>query len=599
VSFHPNDVNRRGRAARVAVVLTIALLVSAFFRTQVLRNNEFVLQSEGNRFREVPIPAPRGTIYDRNGRVIAENVPGYTVSLLAPNEDSLRAAMRRLGGTITVTDDMINVAVRRFRRAPNRPTAIIADATFDVVSVLEEHRAEFPGLDIRATPKRYYPDSTAVAAFVGYTGELNESELEKRKAEGYKAGQQIGKGGLELQYEKTLRGVEGVKFVEVDARGRVVREAGARSDSAAIAGQPLHTTIDLALQKYIVDSVFVDSLVGAAVVLTPDGEVIAMVSVPSFDPNRFIGGIPADYWKQLQEDPRRPLYNKALQGTYEPGSTWKLATSAIALQHGVVKPEDRMPTPCTGGYQFGSRYFRCWDKNGHGSTNTVTAIKHSCDVYYYQLGLKIGLARLVAGGVDIGFRERTGVDLPNEQRSRFPNKPAADYYNRLYGPRNWTQAVILNLSIGQGENSQTVINMARFYTALATDGQLAQPHLVKRTPVRRRVFELDEKNFGALLEGLKEVVRPGGTAAASAIPGIELAGKTGTAQNAHDPNKDHAWFTGFAPADNPKYVIAVFLEFGEHGSRAARIASTIMRRALGVPAVTPPPTAARPAVTEE
>ncbi|MFL5582847.1 MAG: penicillin-binding protein 2 [Gemmatimonadaceae bacterium] len=582
MSFHPNDVNRRGRAARVLVVLTIFLLVSAFFRTQVLRNNEFLLQSEGNRFREVPIPAPRGTIYDRNGRVIAENVPGYTVSLLAPNVDSLRAAMRRLGGTITITDEMINMAVRRFRRAPNRPTAIIPDATFDVVSVLEEHRAEFPGLDIRATPKRYYPDSTAVAAFVGYTGELNEAELEKRKAEGYKAGQQIGKGGLELQYEVQLRGIEGVKYVEVDARGRVVREAGARSDSAAVAGKPLQTTIDLALQKYVVDSVFADSLMGSAVVLTPEGEVVVLASVPGFDPNRFIGGIPADYWKQLQEDPRRPLYNKALQGVYEPGSTFKLATSVMGMAEGVMKPEDRMPTPCSGGYQFGSRYFRCWDRNGHGSTTLVTAIKHSCDVYYYQLGLKLGLSRIVAGGVDLGFRERTGIDLPNEQRSRYPNKPAQDYYNRLYGARNWTQAVILNLAIGQGENAQTVINMARFYAALATDGQLTRPHLVKHAPERRRVFQLDDHQFGALVEGLKEVLRPGGTAALSAIPGIEWAGKTGTAQNPRDPTKDHAWFAGFAPADKPRYVIVVFLEFGEHGSRAARIASTIMKRALGI-----------------
>jgi penicillin-binding protein 2 len=582
VSFHPNDVNRRGRAARVLVVLTIFLLVSAFFRTQVLRNNLFLLQSEGNRFREVPIPAPRGTIYDRNGRVIAENVPGYTVSLLAPNVDSLRAAMRRLGGTITITDEMINMAVRRFRRAPNRPTAIIPDATFDVVSVLEEHRAEFPGLDIRATPKRYYPDSTAVAAFVGYTGELNEAELEKRKAEGYKAGQQIGKGGLELQYEAQLRGIEGVKYVEVDARGRVVREAGARSDSAAVAGKPLQTTIDVALQKYVVDSVFADSLMGSAVMLTPEGEVIVLASVPGFDPNRFIGGIPADYWKQLQEDPRRPLYNKALQGVYEPGSTFKLATSVMGMVEGVMKPEDRMPTPCSGGYQFGSRYFRCWDRNGHGSTTLVTAIKHSCDVYFYQLGLKLGLSRIVGGGVDLGFRERTGIDLPNEQRSRYPNKPAQDYYNRLYGARNWTQAVILNLAIGQGENAQTVINMARFYTALATDGQLTRPHLVKHAPERKRVFQLDDHQFGALVEGLKEVLRPGGTAALSAIPGIEWAGKTGTAQNPRDPTKDHAWFAGFAPADKPRYVIVVFLEFGEHGSRAARIASTIMKRALGI-----------------
>ena len=581
MSFHPNEMQRRARLASALLFLAFVFLVGSFFRTQVLQHAQYVLQSEENRLREVPLPAPRGVIYDRRGQIIAENLPGYSVSLLAPGVDSLRAALRRLAGTITMSPEQINQAVRRFRRAPNRPAVIFPDASFDVVSVLEEHRVEFPGLIIQSAPKRYYPDGPAMAAFVGYTGEVNEAELGSANFRGYKAGQQVGKDGLERQYEHLLRGREGTRFVEVDARGRVVREAGARQDLLPEAAPPLYTNIDLDLQKFVVE-LFGDSLIGGIVALEPKtGAVLALHSAPTFDPNRFIGGIPADYLRALNDDGRRPLYNKAIKGAYAPGSIWKLATAVTAMQAGVVSLDDQMPVACTGGYQYGNRRFKCWDKKGHGHINLARAIEVSCDVYFYQLGLKIGLSRLVAGGVELGARERTGIDLPWETRSSFPSAPAMDYYNRRFGARGWSNAVSLNLAIGQGENAQTVVNMARFYTALATDGYAAQPRIVRGESERVQLFQLDDEQLAGVKKALAGVVQSG-TAAASQIRGVMLAGKTGTAQNAHDPTRDHAWFVGFAPANDAKIVVAVMLEFGGHGTRAARIASKIIEHYLGV-----------------
>ena len=586
MSFHPNEVQRRARTASGLLVAAFVLLVSAFFRTQVLRNAEYVLQSEENRLREVPLPAPRGTIFDRNGKIIAENVVGYSVSLLAPTEDSLRSAMTRLSATIPLSAYEMNKAVQRFRRAPNRPTVILADAAFDVVSVLEEHRIEFPGLVIQSAPKRFYPESTAVAAFVGYVGEINENELNSPQYSeaGYKAGQQIGKKGLEKQYEDRLRGKEGTRFVEVDAHGRVVREAGAREDLRPVAADPLHTNIDLDLQKFAA-SVFGDTIPGGVVALDPHtGAVLALHSAPSYDPNRFIGGIPQDYWKQLNDDPRKPLYNKAVQGRYEPASAFKLVTSILGLQRKLVTLESRMPQPCTGGMQYGSRYFRCWDKRGHGNVTLQQAIEKSCNVYFYQLGLRLTLREMIAGGLDLGFRKKSGIDLPEEFRPEFPY--SLDYFNKRYGPRGWSNAAVLNLAIGQGENLQTTATMARFYTALATDGRAATPSIAKTTPTRERVFELTSAEMAGLRTALSGVVSARGTAGSAQIQGVVLAGKTGTAQNPRGP--DHAWFVGFAPAEDPKIVVAVMVEFGEHGYFAARVASRIIEHYLKQPATVAP-----------
>jgi penicillin-binding protein 2 len=583
MSFHPNDIQRRGRAASVLIAGMLAFLSVGFFRSQVLEHRKYSLQSETNRLREVPLPAPRGVIYDRNGKVIADNVIGYSVSVLAQKEDSLRAVLERLNGTITLTRPQVEQAVRRFRRAPARPTVIIQDATFDVVSVLEEHRTQFPGLIIQSAPRRFYPDGPVVSPFVGYTAEVSETELAQPAFAEYKAGQQTGKAGLEKQYESVLRGTEGSQFVEVDARGRIIRQAGdARPDLIPVSAPPLYTNIDLDLQRFVA-GIFGDSLQGGAVAIDPKtGGVLAIYSNPTWDANRFIGGIPTQYWDSLRNDPRRPLYNKALQGTYPPASTFKLATTVMGLEEKVIGMNDKLPIPCTGGMQFGNRYFRCWDKRGHGNLTLQGAIAKSCDVYFYQLGIKLGLTRMLAGGVKLGMNQKAGIDLPEERRPRWPE--TVDYFNRKYGPRNWSQAVVLNLSIGQGENSQTILNMARFYAALASDGSAPKPTIARTKTERTQLMHLTPEQMDQVRAALVGVVQ-GGTASASAIKGVQLAGKTGTGQSGKFENGvelDHAWFIGFAPASDAKIVVAVMIEFGGHGTRSAAIASKIIEAYLKV-----------------
>src|SRR5256714_12824945 len=364
MSIQPNEVARRSRMSSAALLVGFLFLIGAFFRTQVIQKRQYVTQSEENRLRPIPVPAPRGIIYDRHGDVIAENLPAYSVSITAPNVDSLRVALAELAPTLQVTQNEINLAVRRYRRAPTRPTVILADASIDVVSVLEEHRLDFPGLIIQSVPKRYYPDGAIVASFVGYTGEITESELNDPRYAAYKPGQSIGKAGLEKQYENILHGREGVRFDEVDARGRPVRGEGPHPNLNPEAAPPLYTNIDLDLQKFT-SGIFADSLQGGAIAIEPStGEVLALYSAPSWDPNKFTGGIPIEYYKQLLEDKRRPLVNKVIQGRYPPGSTFKLATSLIALQNGLVGPKDHMPVSCTGGDIIRQRLFLCLGKKG-------------------------------------------------------------------------------------------------------------------------------------------------------------------------------------------------------------------------------------------
>ncbi|MEO7102697.1 MAG: penicillin-binding protein 2 [Gemmatimonadaceae bacterium] len=586
MSVHPNDIARRSRLASLALGALILSLMVAFFNAQVLQHDRYKLQSQENRLRALPLPAPRGIIYDRYGNIIAENLPGYSVSLAPVNVDSLKSSLTHLASVIALTPDQINAAIRRFRRDPNRPTLIMSDASMSVVSVLEEHRINFPRLIIQSVPKRFYPDGPAVASFVGYTGEITDADLNSPAYDGYKPGQLIGKGGIEKQYEKLLRGTEGVRYDEVDARGRQVRQATPRLDLNPEPAPPLYTNIDLDLQRYVA-GVFGDSLVGGAIAIDPrDGGVLALYSAPSYDVNKFTGGIPADYWKSLLSDERRPLVNKVTQGRYPPGSTFKLATAVTGLEDGVVTMDEHMPVPCTGGFQFGNRYFKCWDKKGHGSISLGRAIEVSCDVYFYQLGLKIGLARMIAGGISLGLRDKTGIDLPDEKRALWPY--AVDYYNKTYGARGWSNAVTLNLSIGQGENSQTVVNMAKFYAALATDGNAPTPEIVKRAPVKTKIFKLSQDQMDGLRTALAGVIGQG-TAQSARIQGIMLAGKTGTAQTGHYVNgveQNHAWFVGFAPADKPTIVVAVMLEFGGHGGRAAHVASSIISHYLKVSPVT-------------
>ncbi len=569
--YHPHEVLYRARAARTILLVAFFALGAAFFRAQVIESATYTRQAENNRLREVPVPGARGIIYDRKGEIIAENLPGYSVSILSPTEDSLKSALRSLSHLVPI--DSLG-AIRRYRRAPARPAVIFSDASFDVVSILEEHRVEFPGLIIQSSPRRFYPDGEAMAALVGYTGEISEDELSRERFDGYKAGQQVGKAGLELQYEELLRAREGTRFVEVDARNRVVRDAGVRPDIPPEAPEPLRTNLDLDLQRYA-HAYFGDSLRGAVVALEPTtGAVLALYSAPSYDINNFVGGVSTAFYQSLLDDPHRPLVNRAMQGAYPPASTWKLATAVIGLQLGLVSMDSHMERPCTGSYFYG-RVFRCWDHSGHGDITLAEAIAKSCDVYFYQLGLKIGLSRLLAGGVKLGFDKKTGIDLPNERVSIWPEN--TDYFDKRYGPRGWNRSVVLSLSIGQANNAQTPLNMARFYTALATDGQAATPHIVDRPPEREQILDLNPEQLAGIQMALADVISRG-TAASAQIRGLTIAGKTGTAEV--PPLKDFAWFVGYAPADHPRIVLAIVVEEGLHGSAAARVATKLMERYL-------------------
>ena len=574
-AFHPYVLARRAAQARAALLVVFGLLALSFFRLQVLQHDRYRLRSESNRLRPVPLAAPRGLILDRNGAVIAENVPGYSVSLLAANEDSLRAELERLRAVLAPRELPTDLVMQRFRATPYQPALVLKDAPFDVVSRLEEHRPSLPGLVVQREPKRLYPDGSVAAHAVGYVGEVSRRELESPQFASRRAGAVVGQEGLERQYEDILAGSDGVRFVEVDALGRVVRDEGAAEALPPVPGRPLRTTLDIDLQRFVA-SVFPAGRRGAIVAMDPrNGHVLALYSSPSFDPNEFVGGMDPELWERLNDDEARPLLNRAIGTRYPPASTFKLATATIALRRGLVTPGARMPIPCTGGFQYGDRVFRCWSPLGHGYLTLEQAIASSCDVYFYQLGLRVGVRGLLEDAARLGFRSRSGVDLPGEARPAFPEN--VEYFDRVYGRGHWSSGVTLNLAIGQGENSQNVVNMVRFYAAIANGGHLLVPRLVTGPDSAGIGLGVADSTFAAMRQALIAVVERG-TARGARLASIRLAGKTGTAQNPHGPN--HGWFVGFAPADTPRIVVGGILEFGLHGTAMAPIVARVIERYL-------------------
>jgi penicillin-binding protein 2 len=383
----PHQLDAKLRAARVFVWISIGVITIAYFRTQILGYGKYELQSESNRLRPITLPAPRGVIVDRHGAVIAENVPGYSIALLPGPEPEMRKRLWRIARFVHLDSAAIERVLQRYRRAPYQPALVVADAPFDVVSELEERRLILPGIVIQSEPKRHYPDSGVVAHLVGIVGEVTEQDRAGRRDEPLQLGSLIGKDGLERAYDDTLRGDDGARSIEVSARGYVVREASTAPILNPVAGATLRTTIDLDLQRYVA-RVFPPGMRGAIVALRPStGEILALYSAPGYDPNAFVGGVSAEYWRVLNESDAHPLLDRAIQARYPPGSTWKLALAAMALRRGIATMRTRMPIPCRGGLQYGDRYFRCWHAEGHGTLTLEQAIAHSCDVYFYQLGL--------------------------------------------------------------------------------------------------------------------------------------------------------------------------------------------------------------------
>ena len=573
--FDSYRVRERADIARLILVASFLVLTGAFFRTQVIHHERYQLRAETNRLRPIALAPPRGTILDRKGEIIAENVPGYSVKVLAPSVDSLRALLARVARVVPLDTAEVDEVIRRYRTARYQPALIFGDASFETIARLEEHRAVLPGLVIQSEPKRLYPAGKAVAHLVGYVGEVTETDLATKRHPGAALGTIVGKAGLEREYDDTLRGADGVRYIEVNARGRLVREDAGGAALPPTPGKPLITTIDLDLQRFI-DSIWPPGMRGAMIAMSPGGAVRALYSAPSYDPNEFVGGISTRLWRALNEDEARPLLNRAIQTRYPPASPFKLATAAMALKRGLIGLETHMPTPCRGGLRLGNRVFRCWKREGHGSLDLVGAVAASCDVYFYQVGMRLGLNAIIEDGVLMGFRDKSGIDLENEKEPIYPASTA--YFDRLYGPRHWSPpATTFNFSIGQGENTQTLINMVKFYEGLASDGAASAPFLVRATTAEKRDLGLTQAQLDGLRRSLIAVVERG-TAAGSRRRDLAVAGKTGTAQNPH--GKDHGWFIGFAPSDQPELVVGGIMEFGEHGTTVAPYVVRILRRYL-------------------
>ncbi len=586
-AHHPHRRRDRARIAAGIIGLVIGAIAFQFFRVQVLQSSDDKLQAESNRLRLLPIPAPRGTIYDRNGLIIADNIPGYAVYVLAAPRDSMKVSLRRLQPLLDLSDPRIEVLGGRIRR--NQPLLVDVDADLDAVAALQERSSEFPGIYIEMRPKRRYRSGAAIGHALGFVSEIAAEELATSRFTEYEQGMLIGKAGIERQYEELLQGTRGVRILEVDATGRLVGSFAGREENPSLPGEDVHLNLDLPLMEWI-HSIFPDSMRGAVVALDPaDGAVLALYSAPTMDPNDFVGGIETDLWNELSSDHRQPLFNRAVLGRYAPASTWKLAAAGIALDAGVVGPTEVMPVPCTGGITILGQYKRCWNPEGHGFLDLAGAIANSCNVYFYQLGVRVGLDRLLDAGTRLGFSGRCGIDLPEENPGVFPRD--RNFWVDVFGYRP-LEGEVLSLAIGQGPNDQTPLKMAQFYTALARDGSAPAPRLRKGTdPTDSWRLELSRVAIEELRKGMRGVTAPGGTAYfGTALEHWEVIGKTGSGQNPQDPERPHAWFAGMAgpPGEEPEIVVVVLVEFGESGSRmaapiAAKAVDFYLRQKYGIP----------------
>jgi penicillin-binding protein 2 len=586
--YHPLVRRARAQGATLVFGALMLLLILSFFRAQVIRNDDYALRSDRNRLRPQVVPSPRGTIFDRNGLVIADNIPGWSVSLLPAPLDSMQATLTRLAPFLRLNEERIERLLEVARRSPGQPLALTTDGSMEMVAALEERRGDFPGILLEMRPKRRYIHGPAVAHVVGYVGEISERELEQPRFATYDRGTIIGKEGIERQYEDLLQGEHGVRYVEVDARGRVVGSFQGREAAPAVAGRDIHLHIDLELQEFI-HRIFPAGLTGAVVALDPtDGGILALYSHPTYDPNAFVGGIDATTWERLNTDPDRPLFNRAVLGLYEPASTWKTVIGAMALELGIVTPESRMPEPCNGFYIYGNTVRRCWQPEGHGYQNLISALANSCNVYFYQLGLRMGLDTFLAEGNQLGFGNACGVDLPRESAGTFPE--GREFWQRTFGYRG-QEGEVLSMSIGHGPNAQTVLKVAQFYLALARDGTAPAPALRRDAPATAEGWALDlsPASISALRWGLQAVTAPGGTAYLSSLQLWDLMGKTGSGQTL-DRSRPNSWFAGIAGpwGGEPEIVIVVLVESGEGGSAtaapvAAKAADFYLRRKHGIP----------------
>lgn len=567
---------------RSVLAVLFLLLFARLYQLQMLYHSEMGKKSEENSIRAIVKEPLRGYMFERNGALIVDVGPSYTITVTPAVFEMDK--IERLATLLQMSPKEIADKIAK-GRAYSRftPTRIKRDVDYKTLAATEEKLFLLPGVNCQVESKRTYSTKMRAPHLLGYVKEISDVRL-ARSSDVYRQGDVVGATGLELSYEAMLRGDKGYEFHAVNAQGQFLGSYdGGKSDVPSQEGFDLLLSLDASVQA------FAESLMtnyrGAIVALDPnDGGIIAMVSKPDFDPSVFSGVTPLQLWQQLNSDNTKPLFNRATMTRYPPGSTLKMILAAAALQEGII--DERYRITCGGAFRFGNRVFK--DLHVHSSTNVIEAIQKSCNVFFYQLVLKVGLDRYAKYARMFGFGEPTGIDI-NEETSGLI--PTTEYYDRVFGRGKWTQGYLVNLGIGQGEIGVSPMQMARYAAALANGGTLQQPHAVsfirnKNTNKTQEVAHhpkgvgIDPRVLAIVREGMRRVVEePGGTGGLARIPGLISAGKTGTAENPH--GEDHAWYVGFAPFENPKIAIAVMIEnAGFGGSKAAPIGSAVMRQYL-------------------
>src|SRR5688500_13688271 len=568
-----NRERRDAMASRVRILsalggVALAVVAGAYWITQGIRGPEYRELAENNRLRRIPIRAPRGVIYDRGTRPLAENVPSYNL-LLAPEatedlEASLAFAARILDGDAP-TLHALQAKARRER--PAEPALIAENLTLAQVARFELAGLEHPEFDIDVQHVRLYRHRDQTAHVLGYLSEVGPDDI-AASGGAYKRGDVMERKGVERQYEPVLRGVDGERVVVVDSRGRGVAEF---RRSAPDAGTDLHLALDLDLQQTA--QRLLQDKIGAVVAMDPrNGEILAMASSPAYDPNIFARRLRADDWNKLIEDPHHPLQNRAIQNYHSPGSTFKIVMALAGLSEGLVSTQSRVY--CGGGASFYGRRFRCWKQQGHGSVDLHQAIKQSCDVYFYTLGQRLGIERIGKYARLFGWGELTGIDMAGEKEGLVPGEE----WSQRVRKHKWYPGETISVSIGQGPLLVTPLQMAVMMSAVANGGRLPTPHLAQSSAPPRQVRGIAPAAWEPVREALRAVV-DSGTGYQARVPGLSIGGKTGTVQVVAQhtwkmkdlafEQRDHAWFIAFAPVDAPELVVSVFVEHGGAGSQAA------------------------------
>jgi len=557
-----------------------------------MKGNEMRKLSEQNRIRVKKVIAPRGIIYDKKGKILADTRPSFNMYITPEDIKDFNQTVDGLAKLINLDREEILDKLKSSSGFPQSfPVKIKSDITMEEVAKVEVNRVYLPGVSIQIEPKRNYPYGKMMAHMLGYVSEISDEEIKTKEFKSYSPGDFIGRYGLERAYESYLRGIDGEKRVEVDAMGREVRTLDIKD---SIPGNSLYLNVDLEIQT-TVEKAYEGKKGGCIAVEPKTGAVTALVSRPAFDPNKFAGGISKEDWKAIITDKSHPLQNRVTQGRYPPGSTFKILTALKALNSGIIN--ERTSFSCRGGFPFGNRVFKCWKKGGHGAVSVHRGIVESCDVFFYNVGLKLGIDRIHEIAEEIGLGRATGIDLPSEKNGLVHS---SEWKKKTYG-QPWYEGETLSVSIGQGAVWLTPVQLLQLSVFVANEGVTFKPQIVNRIvspegkiiktfePVMKTNVKIKKDVIKIIKDGMRGVVNePSGTAYGSRIQTINMSGKTGTAQSVGEKGKnlgDHAWFIAYAPAEEPAVAISVLAEYGGHGSSAAAPIAKLIAENLLAPKI--------------